>query len=68
MVPKMNLARALVLLTLAFGSQPWASAQESTRQDSQVKTLETGTLMAKSTRPQAAQRFTKRRTASWSFA
>ena len=47
MAPKMNLARALVLLTLAFGSQPWASAQDSTRQDSQVKTLETGTFHGK---------------------
>jgi len=47
MIPKMNLARALVLLTLAFGSQPWASAQDSTRQDSQVKTLETGTFHGK---------------------
>ena len=43
----MSLARALVLLTLAFGSQPWASAQESTRQDSQAKTLETGTFHGK---------------------
>src|SRR5215472_12037908 len=47
MAPKMNLARALVLLTLAFGSQPWASAQDSTKQDSQVKTLETGTFHGK---------------------
>jgi hypothetical protein len=42
MLPKINLALAFVLLTLAFGSQPSASAQDSAKHDNQVKTLETG--------------------------
>jgi hypothetical protein len=47
MLTKMNLVLALVSLTLAFGSQPSASAQENPKQDSQVKTLETGTFHGK---------------------
>ena len=47
MLQKINLALAFVLLTLAFGSQPSASAQDSTKQDNQVKTLETGTFHGK---------------------
>jgi hypothetical protein len=47
MFPKMNLGLALVLLTLAFGSQHPASAQENAKQDSQVKTLETGSFHGK---------------------
>ena len=47
MLQKINLAVAFVLLTLAFGSRPSASAQDSTKQDNQVKTLETGTFHGK---------------------
>jgi len=47
MLPKINLAVAFVLLTLAFGSRPSASAQDTTKQDNQVKTLETGTFHGK---------------------
>jgi len=47
MLQRINLALAFFLLTLAFGSQPLASAQESTKRDSQAKTLETGTFHGK---------------------
>ena len=47
MLTKMNLVLALVSLTLAFGLQPSASAQENAKQDSQAKTLETGTFHGK---------------------
>ena len=45
MFPKIKLALGFVLLTLAFGSQPPASAQESANK--QAKTLETGTFHGK---------------------
>jgi hypothetical protein len=47
MVQKINLAVAFVLLTLAFGSQPSAGAQDSAKHDDQVKALETGTFHGK---------------------
>ena len=47
MLQKMNLALAFVLLTLAFGSQPSANGQDSTKHDNQVKTLETGAFHGK---------------------
>jgi hypothetical protein len=47
MLHKISLALAFVLLTLAFGSQPSASAQDSTNHASQVKTLETGAFHGK---------------------
>ena len=47
MLTKTKLALALVSLTLAFGLQPSASAQENAKQDSQAKTLETGTFHGK---------------------
>lgn len=47
MLPKIKLALAFVLLTLAFGMQPSASAQESANHDKQAKTLETGTFHGK---------------------
>jgi len=47
MLQKINLALAFVLLALAFGSQPSASAQDSAKHDNQVKTLETGTFHGK---------------------
>jgi hypothetical protein len=47
MLPKMNVALAAVLLTLAFGSQPSASAQDSTNRDKKAATLETGTFHGK---------------------
>lgn len=40
---RINLVLALALLTLAFGTQPAASAQESAKGD-KAKTLETGTF------------------------
>ena len=43
---RINLTLAFVLLTLAFGSQPWASAQE-TRNTITMKTLETGNFHGK---------------------
>jgi hypothetical protein len=42
MLPKIKIAPAFGLLTLAFGLLPWASAQEST-----AKTIETGTFHGK---------------------
>ena len=42
MLPKIKLAVACALLTLVFGLQPWARAQESSS-----KTLETGTFHGK---------------------
>ena len=47
MLPKINVALAVVALTLAFGLQPSASAQDSTNHDKQAKTLETGTFHGK---------------------
>jgi Electron transfer DM13 len=47
MLLKTNVALAIVSLTLAFGSQRSASAQSSTNQDKQAKTLETGTFHGK---------------------
>jgi Electron transfer DM13 len=47
MLPKINVALAVVLLTLAFGSQPSASAQDTTNHENQAKTLETGTFHGK---------------------
>jgi hypothetical protein len=47
MLLKTNGALAVVLLTLALGSQPSASAQSSTSQEKQAKTLETGTFHGK---------------------
>jgi hypothetical protein len=47
MLPKINLALVFALLTLAFGSQTSASAQDSAKHDNQVKTLETGTFHGK---------------------
>jgi hypothetical protein len=47
MLTKMTIALALVSLMLAFGSQRSVSAQENGKQDSQVKTLETGTFHGK---------------------
>jgi hypothetical protein len=44
---KIQLAVAFVLLTLAFGLQPSASAQDSTKHDNEVKTLATGTFHGK---------------------
>ena len=45
MFPKIKLALGFVLLALAFGSHPMASAQESAKQ--QAKTLATGTFHGK---------------------
>jgi hypothetical protein len=47
MLPKIKLALAFVLLTLAFGPQPVVDAQDSTNHDKQAKTLETGTFHGK---------------------
>ena len=47
MLTKTKLALALVSLTLAFGWQPSARAQENAKQDSQAKTLKTGTFHGK---------------------
>ncbi len=47
MLPKIKLAVAFVLLTLVFGLQPAARAQESAKQDNKAKTLETGTFHGK---------------------
>jgi hypothetical protein len=47
MLQKINLAVTFVLLTLAFGSPPSTRAQDSTKQDNQAKTLETGTFHGK---------------------
>ena len=47
MLQKINLALAFVLLTLAFGSQPSANGQDSTKHDNQVKTVETGAFHGK---------------------
>ena len=47
MLPKINVALAGVLLTLALGSQPSGGAQDSTKHDDQAKTLETGTFHGK---------------------
>ena len=47
MLPMIKLALAFVLLTLAFGSQPAAGAQENTKHDNKVKTLATGTFHGK---------------------
>jgi hypothetical protein len=47
MLPKIKLALAFVLLTLAFWSQPAAGAQENTKHDNEVKTLATGTFHGK---------------------
>ena len=47
MLKKLNVGAAFVLLTLASGPQPSASAQGSTKPDNQLKTLETGTFHVK---------------------
>jgi hypothetical protein len=47
MLPKIKPVLAFVLLTVAFGAWPWASAQESTKQDNNVKTVATGTFHGK---------------------
>jgi hypothetical protein len=47
MLPKIKLALALVLLTLAFGAQPSVRAQESAKHDNEAKTLATGTFHGK---------------------
>jgi hypothetical protein len=47
MLPKIKLPLAFVLFTLAFGSRPSASAQDSTKHDNEVRTLETGTFHGK---------------------
>jgi hypothetical protein len=47
MLPKIKLALAFVLLTLAFGPQPVVDAQDSTKHDNKAKTLETGTFHGK---------------------
>jgi len=47
MLPKINLALAFVLFTLAFGSQPSAFAQDSTKHDNEAKALATGTFHGK---------------------
>jgi len=47
MFPKIKLALAFVLLTVAFGSQLRVSAQESTKSDNKAKTLATGTFHGK---------------------
>jgi hypothetical protein len=45
-IPKITRALGFILLTLAFGWQPSASAQDMNH-DSEVKTLETGTFHGK---------------------
>jgi hypothetical protein len=47
MHPKVKLVLGLVLLTLAFGSQHPARAQESAKHDNNVKTLATGNFHGK---------------------
>src|SRR6516165_580031 len=47
MLPRIKLAVMCLLLMLAFGSQSSTSAQENANQDSQAKTLETGTFHGK---------------------
>ena len=47
MVSKIKFALTLVLLTLAFGSQPSASTRESAKHDNEAKTLATGTFHGK---------------------
>jgi hypothetical protein len=47
MTVKIKLAGAFVLLMLASGAQPSATAQNSTNHDSKAKTLETGTFHGK---------------------
>jgi len=47
MFPKIKLSLAFVLITLALGSQPWATGQESAKHDNKVKTLATGTFHGK---------------------
>ena len=49
MLPKIKLALAFVLLALAFGSPPLASAQDNAKHDKGVKTLETGTFHRRGT-------------------
>jgi len=47
MLTRTKLALAFISLTLAFGAQPWASAQESAKSSDAAKTLETGTFHGK---------------------
>jgi hypothetical protein len=47
MLPKIKLALAFVLLTLAFGSQPVAVAQDNMKHDNKAKTVATGTFHGK---------------------
>jgi hypothetical protein len=47
MFPKIKLALALAFLTLAFGSQPRAIAQDGTKHNNKTKTLATGTFHGK---------------------
>jgi Electron transfer DM13 len=47
MLPRIKLTVVSVLLTLAFGTQPSASAQESTKTNTAVKTLVTRTFHGK---------------------
>jgi len=47
MLPKIKLSLALVLLTLGFGSQPAAVAQNNMKHDSKAKTVATGTFHGK---------------------
>jgi hypothetical protein len=47
MLPQTKLAMACLLLMVAFGFQPPVSAQENAKQDSQAKTLATGTFHGK---------------------
>ena len=47
MVPTIKLTLGFVLLTLAFGTQPFASAQETPKSDNAAKTLATGTFHGK---------------------
>ncbi len=47
MLPRFKLALTFAVLTLVFVWQPSASAQDSAKQSSEVKTLETGTFHGK---------------------
>jgi Electron transfer DM13 len=47
MLPKIKLALGFVLLTLAFGSQPAAFAQDNMKHDDKAKTVATGTFHGK---------------------
>jgi hypothetical protein len=47
MLPKIKLAVAFALFTLAFGSQLRVTARESAKQENEVKTLATGTFHGK---------------------